>query len=65
MIAELASAFVCAELGIERIQPNAAYIASWLRTIRGDKHLIVSAAGKANKAAEYILGKTEPVEEAV
>src|ERR1039458_5994764 len=57
LIAELGSAFVSSELGIDRIEPSAAYIASWLETIKGDKKLIVGAAGKAAKAADYILNR--------
>lgn len=34
---------------------SAAYIKSWLNALRNDKKLIVSASGKAEKAARYIL----------
>lgn len=62
LIAEMGSAFVSAELGIERTTPSAAYIAAWLENIRGDKKLVVQAAGKATKAAQLILGHDEAAE---
>ena len=43
----------------ESFKNSAAYLASWLRALKGDKRLIVSAAGHAQKAVDYILGKTE------
>lgn len=64
LIAEMTSAFVNAELGIERIQPSASYLASWLEVLKGDKKLVVQASFKAAKAADYILGRIEePTEE--
>ena len=41
---------------------SAAYIQNWLRELRNDKKLIVSAAGKAEKAVKYILDETESEE---
>ena len=34
---------------------SAAYIYSWLSTLRSDKKLIVHASGQAQKAVQYIL----------
>lgn len=45
-------------LGIETddsIRNNAAYIQSWIKALRNDKKLIVSAASKAGKAVELIM----------
>jgi antirestriction protein ArdC len=45
-------------LGIETewsIQNNAAYIQNWIRALRNDKKLIVTAAGKATKAVDLIM----------
>lgn len=37
--------------------PNsAAYLASWLRVLKGDKKLIVQAAAQAQRATEHVLG---------
>jgi antirestriction protein ArdC len=56
LVAELASAFLCAELGItpEVREDHAAYIASWLTVLKNDKRAIFSAAAHAQKAADYL-----------
>ena len=64
LVAELGSSFLMNYLGIETpasFQNNAAYIAGWLKSLKDDKRMIVSAAGKAEKAVRYILG--EQIEE--
>jgi antirestriction protein ArdC len=70
LVAELGSAFLCADLGItpEVRDDHAAYIASWLKALRNDKRLIFTAAAHAQRAADYLHGlqpKTgiTPVEE--
>jgi antirestriction protein ArdC len=56
LVAELASAFLTAETGIDTDRENsAAYIASWLRGLKDDKNLIFKAASAASKASDYIL----------
>ena len=57
LVAELASAFCCAEVGIDNsILPNAAsYIHGWLETLQNDPKAIVAASGRAQRAADYIL----------
>jgi antirestriction protein ArdC len=59
LIAELASAFLCAEAGIgaASIDDQAAYIAGWLHALENDNRLIVMAAAQAEKAADFILGR--------
>jgi antirestriction protein ArdC len=54
---------LCAEAGIfqETEDNSAAYIASWLTRLENDNRLVVAAAGKAQKAADYILGHIEPI----
>jgi antirestriction protein ArdC len=61
LIAELGSTFSCAEAGIDNseIDNSAAYIQSWLKALKNDKRLIVSASSHAARAARYILGQTE------
>jgi len=39
------------------IDNSAAYIQSWLKSLRNDKKLIVLAAGAAQKAADYMQNK--------
>lgn len=36
---------------------SAAYIQSWLKALKNDKRMIVSAAGRADKAVQLILGE--------
>lgn len=59
LIAEIGSACLMNYIGIETpktFKNSAAYIQSWLRVLKNDKRMIVSAGGKAQKAVEYILG---------
>ena len=58
LVAELGAAMLCGVTGIEQatIQNSAAYIATWLKRLRDDNRLIVSAASQAQKAADYIRG---------
>jgi len=65
LVAEMTSSFLCAEAGIENstIDNSAAYIHGWLKAIKNsDKNFVLSAASKAQYAAEYILGKREVAE---
>ncbi|HWB14451.1 MAG TPA: zincin-like metallopeptidase domain-containing protein [Pirellulales bacterium] len=59
LVAEMGSAFLCGYAGIDvpALQQNeAAYIASWLKVLRGDTRLVVQAAAAAQKAADWVLG---------
>ena len=58
VVAEMAAAFLCSAAGIgpATIDNQAAYLGGWLRQIRGDKRLVVTAAGAAQRAADWILG---------
>ena len=38
---------------------SAAYVQNWLQVLKDDKRFIVSAAGKAEKAVNLILGSAE------
>lgn len=60
LVAELGAAFLCGHAGIEQetIEHCAAYIASWRARLSDDKRLIISAAAQAQKAADYILGRS-------
>ena len=59
LVAEMAAAFLCsaAGLGPATIDNQAAYLGGWLKQIRGDKRLVVTAAGAAQRAADWILGQ--------
>ena len=56
LVAEIGSAFLCADLGLtpEPRADHADYIGSWLTALRNDKRAIFSAAGHAQKAAEFL-----------
>lgn len=57
LVAELSAAMVCAATGVSaEVETSAAYIASWRRRLSDDPRLIVQAAGKAQKAADLIIG---------
>lgn len=58
LVAEITAAMLCGVAKIENVTiPNsAAYIESWRRALSQDHKLIITAAGKAQKAADYITG---------
>jgi antirestriction protein ArdC len=55
LVAEMASAFLCATLGIVPTVRHADYIGAWLEVLREDNRAIVRAASAASKAADFIL----------
>jgi antirestriction protein ArdC len=61
LVAQIGSAMLLAETGIDddaHIDNSAAYVQSWLRALKDDRSLVVSAASQAYKAVELI---TEPL----
>ncbi|MBR6705244.1 MAG: hypothetical protein IKI84_01005 [Clostridia bacterium] len=59
LVAELGSAALVNHCGMETASSfhnSAAYVANWLTALKNDKRLIVSAASKAQKAVDLILG---------
>jgi antirestriction protein ArdC len=58
LVAELGSAFLCADLGItpEVREDHAAYIALWLTVLKGEKRFIFTAASHAQRAPDYLDG---------
>ena len=56
LVAELGAAFLCADLEPtpEPRPDHAAYVASWLHVLRGDKRAIFTAAAKAQQAADWM-----------
>ncbi|MBL0923460.1 MAG: DUF1738 domain-containing protein [Sphingomonadaceae bacterium] len=59
LCAELASAFLCAALGIVPTVRHADYLANWLTVLRSDSRAIFKAASQASKAADYLLAFTD------
>lgn len=60
LIAELASAFLCSELGLNTIGSSASYLEGWLRLLEGDCRAIYVAAREGQLAADYLLGEWVP-----
>lgn len=59
LTAEIAAAFLGERAGINTadvMDNSTAYLQSWLKHLKNDSKLIITAAGKAQKAADYILG---------
>ena len=55
LVAEIASAFVCASLAICPTVRHVDYIGSWLEVLKDDDRAIFNAASLASKAADFIL----------
>ena len=58
LVAELGASFLVNTSGLETVSSflnSAAYVDGWLSVLKGDKRLIVSAAGQAEKAVKMIL----------
>lgn len=69
LVAEIGAAITMNELGIETqgsFRNSTAYVQSWLRALKNDHRLIVTAAGNAEKAVRLLLNleseKADPVE---
>lgn len=62
LVAELGSAFLCADLGIslEPREDHAAYIATWIGLLNDDPRAIFEAASHAQKAMDYLHGLANP-----
>ena len=51
LVAELSAAFACAELGLDNTFGNsAAYLQGWIKKLKGDSKLLISASSYAKKA---------------
>lgn len=62
LVAEIGSACCLHELGLETpssFKNSAAYIQSWLRVLKDDKRMIISAAARAEKAVKLIFNITD------
>lgn len=56
LVAEFGAAFVCAEFGVDQLQPAASYIDNWRKVLTENNRLLVSAAAAASQAVEYTRG---------
>lgn len=62
LVAEIGSASIMATLGLENdstFKNSTAYIQNWLKALKNDKRMIVTASARAEKAIKYILGIKE------
>ncbi len=59
LVAEMGAAFLCGEAGIvqDTIDNSAAYISNWLKRLKDDVRLVVTAAAQAQKAADFVLDR--------
>jgi antirestriction protein ArdC len=62
LVAEIGAAALVNHVGLETshsLRNSAAYVQNWLQVLKDDKRFIVSAAGKAEKAVNLILGSAD------
>ena len=61
LVAEMGAAMLCGVAGIENrtLENSAAYLKTWIERLKSDSRLIVIAASAAQKAADFILSKTQ------
>ena len=59
LVAEMGAAMLCGQCGIDNsttLDNSVAYLQGWLKAIRDDITLIISASSKAQKAVDFLLG---------
>lgn len=63
LVAEMTASFISNAVGFGEvaIENAAAYIQNWLKVLKDDKKMVVSAAGAAQKAADYIIDAPKEV----
>ena len=54
LVAELTAAFLCAEFDLDGELRHAAYIASWIKLLKDEPKAFMTAASKAQAAADYL-----------
>lgn len=66
LVAEMGAALLCNHSGIlpQVFDNSAAYLGGWIKTIREQPSILISAAAAAQKAADWILGTKQEEEEA-
>ena len=65
LIAELGASYLCSYCGIENtvLDNSASYLSGWLDVFKQDKKIFMTAASAAQKAADFILGRTQDTPE--
>ena len=64
LVAEFTAAFLCDHVGVlpAVMENSASYIAGWRRALTEDAQAVVWAAGRAQKAADFIIGRDADTE---
>ena len=67
LVAEMGAAFLAGHTGIEQVTltTSAAYLASWIKALKGDARLAIQAGAAAQKAVDYILNRRPETESEV
>jgi len=64
LVAEMTAVFICNGIGLNSTFDNSlAYIQSWLKSLKNDPKMLIAAAGRAQKASDYILNVKSAAEE--
>lgn len=61
LVAEIAGAFLCNELGVPdsgNLTNTTAYLSNWLQILKGDQHAIFRACSQASAAADLLLARS-------
>ncbi len=65
LVAEIGSCFLAAEIGgVPDLENSAAYVASWLTALKGDRKFVLKAASEASVAVGWALKRAGRVVEA-
>lgn len=62
LVAEMAASFLSTELGVpqaESLENHAAYLKSWLESMKGDSSFIFKASTQASKVADFLLSHVQ------
>ena len=62
LVAEIGAAMLCSNFAVDTkkaFRNSIAYLQSWVKELKNDPKAIVVAAGKAEKAARFILGERD------
>lgn len=64
LVAELGSALLCAQIGLEpRVDESAAYLSHWIKALKDDKRSLFRAASAAQKATDFLLERMKVEDE--
>jgi antirestriction protein ArdC len=59
LVAELGSAFLCAELGVQGKLQHPEYIGNWIKVLKNDKFALFTASKLAKQAVTFLKGEPE------